>query len=83
MDISSPNRSFAVFEYLWKTTDESHTVTLANISQHLLQLGFHVKDSRTIRGDIAQLLAFGIDIVVVRKVQNHYLLVAVSLKHPK
>ena len=72
MESPSLNRTFAVLEYLWKTTDESHTVTLVDISQYLSQLGFHVKDSRTIRGDIAQLLAFGIDIVVVRKVQNHY-----------
>ena len=33
------NRTLIIFKYLWETTDESHPVSLADISAHLSQYG--------------------------------------------
>ena len=65
------NRTLIIFKYLWETTDESHPVSLADISAHLSQYGI-TADPRTLRKDIEQLVEFGVDIVKERRVQNLY-----------
>lgn len=65
------SRILIVLKYLWETTDETHTVSLADIIAHLESHGLS-GERRTIQKDIDQLIAFGIDIVVDRKVQNQY-----------
>ena len=65
------NRTLIIFKYLWETTDESHPVSLADISAHLSQYGI-TADPRTLRKDIEQLVEFGVDIVKDRRVQNLY-----------
>ena len=65
------NRTLIIFKYLWETTDESHPVSLADISAHLSQHGI-TADPRTLRKDIEQLVEFGVDIVKDRRVQNLY-----------
>lgn len=66
------NRTLLVFKYLWETTDEEHTVSLADISVYLQGHGISKPDARTLRKDIDQLVEFGIDIVHNRSVQNRY-----------
>ena len=65
------NRTLLIFKYLWETTDESHPVSLADISAFLKQHGI-TADPRTLRNDIEQLVEFGVDIVKDRRVQNLY-----------
>jgi len=61
-----------VFQYLWETTDEEHTVSLMDLSKHLQNCGLSQPDARTLRKDIAQLIELGVDIVHNRSVQNQY-----------
>ena len=65
------NRILITFKYLWETTDESHPVSLADISAFLKQHEI-TADPRTLRRDIEQLIEFGVDIVKDRRVQNLY-----------
>lgn len=65
------NRTLILFKYFWKTTDEAHPVSLADISAHLKEHGI-TADPRTLRSDIEQLVEFGVDIVKERRVQNLY-----------
>ena len=65
------NRTLIIFKYLWETTDESHPVSLADISAFLKQNEI-TADPRTLRKDIEQLIEFGVDIVKDRRVQNLY-----------
>lgn len=66
------NRLLLIFRYLWTATDEAHPVTLEQLKDHLETSGLPRPDSRTLKNDITQLMEFGIDIVVNRKVQNQY-----------
>ncbi|OUP60872.1 helix-turn-helix transcriptional regulator [Butyricicoccus pullicaecorum] len=66
------NRILLVLKYLWETTDEEHTVSLADITAYLQGCGIPKPDARTLRKDIDQLIEFGIDIVHHRGVQNRY-----------
>ena len=65
------NRTLIIFKYLWETSDESHPVSLADISAFLKQHEI-TADPRTLRKDIEQLTEFGVDIVKDRRVQNLY-----------
>ena len=64
-------RTLIILKYLWETTDETHPVSLGDISAYLEQYEI-TADPRTLRKDIEQLVEFGIDIVKDRKVQNLY-----------
>lgn len=66
------NRTLLVLKYLWETTDEEHTASLADITAYLQGCGIPKPDARTLRKDIDQLIEFGIDIVHHRGVQNRY-----------
>lgn len=66
------NRTLLVFKHLWEETDETHTVSLEHLKDYLESCGLSRPDSRTLKNDIAQLLALGVDIVVDRRVQNQY-----------
>ena len=66
------DRTLLVLKYLWETTDENHTVSLADISNFLIDHGVSSPDSRTLKKDITQLIELGIDIVHDRRVQNQY-----------
>ena len=69
--MSQPNRILMILQYMWHHTDEHHTVSLAELNQHLASYGLSA-DSRTLRKDIDQLIEFGVDIVADRKVQMQY-----------
>lgn len=66
------NRILLVLKYLWETTDEEHTASLADITAYLQGCGIPKPDARTLRKDIDQLIEFGVDIVHHRGVQNRY-----------
>ncbi len=70
-NMSLTNRILQILKYLWETTDEAHTASIADIAAHLTENSI-TADPRTIRKDIEQIQAFGIDVVVDRKVQNRY-----------
>lgn len=67
-----PNRTLLVLRYLWETTDDEHSVTVADIVAHLAEHGVPVKDYRTIRADISDLMDFGIDIVETKRDRYEY-----------
>lgn len=66
------NRILSIFQYLWEHTDETHTTTLEKLKNYLQSCGLSRPDSRIIKADIDQLIEFGVDIVVNRRVQNQY-----------
>lgn len=66
------NRTLLTFKYLWENTGEDHPVSLEQIKDYLEENGLSRPDSRTLKNDIAQLIAMGLDIVVDRRVQNQY-----------
>ena len=66
------NRTLVVFRYLWETTDDEHSVTVADIVSYLATQGIKVKDYRTIKADIADLMDFGIDIVETKRDRYEY-----------
>lgn len=65
------NRTLLIFKYLWETTDEAHPASLADIAVFLKQHEI-TADPRTLRRDINQLVEFGLDVVIDRRVQNLY-----------
>lgn len=67
-----PNRTLVVFRYLWETTDDEHSVTVADIVGYFATQGIKVKDYRTIKADIADLMDFGIDIVETKRDRYEY-----------
>ena len=76
------NRTLIIFKYLWEITDESHPVSLADISAFLKQHKI-TADPRTLRKDIEQLTEFGVDIVKDRRVQNLYHVATRHLEAPE
>lgn len=65
------NRTLLVLKFLWAQTDEEHTASLSDISAFLAERSI-TADPRTLRKDIDQLIEFGVDVVVDRRVQNRY-----------
>ena len=76
------NRTLIIFKYLWEITDESHPVSLADISAFLKQHKI-TADPRTLRKDIEQLTEFDVDIVKDRRVQNLYHVATRHLEAPE
>lgn len=66
------NRTLLIFQYLWMYTGEEYTVSLEQIKDFLETYSLPRPDSRTIKADIDQLIEFGLDIIIDRKVQNQY-----------
>jgi predicted DNA-binding transcriptional regulator YafY len=56
---------------LWEDTDESHTLTVNEIIERLAVLGIKA-ERKSIYDDIADLQAFGMDIVCIRSRANKY-----------
>lgn len=65
------NKMLLILKYLWETTDESHTVSIADLLQYLSENGL-TSDRKTISKYIDTLIDFGFDIIKVRKTQNQY-----------
>ena len=65
------SRVLLVLKYLWEHTDESHTVSIADLTDYLSEYGISA-NRKTIAKNIDLLIEFGIDIIKVRKTQNQY-----------
>lgn len=66
------SRAFLILKYLWENTDEEHTASLEQIKDYLEDCELSRPDSRPIKNDIAQIIAFCVDVVVDRRGQNQY-----------
>jgi len=64
------NRTLLILKYLWERTDDQHPASSIDIMDYLRSEGLTVKDYRTIRSDVADLIALGVD--VVEKRRQHY-----------
>ena len=64
-------RLLLILKCLLEQTDESHTLTIAEINDCLAEHGLF-GDRKTIRECIGELQAVGYDIKCIRKTQNHY-----------
>jgi len=53
----------SVFRYLWATTDEAYPVPLEQLKDHLVSSDLSRPDFRTLKGEIAQLVEFGVDLM--------------------
>lgn len=70
MDLN--NRTLLVLKRLWETTGETNTISLEQLKDYLEECGLTRPDSRTLKNDLAQIAALGVDIVAERHVQNQY-----------
>ena len=76
------SRILLILKYLWEQTDESHTASIADLSKYLSENGVSA-DRKTVAKNIDMLIAFGIDIVKIRKTQNRYFIGARHFEVPE
>ena len=69
--MKTQNRILLILKFLWENTDEENTVSIADIIKYLSSYGYS-SNRKTVARYIDTLIAFGIDIVKVRKTQNQY-----------
>lgn len=62
------SRILLTFQFLWEYTDEVNPTTLEQLKDYLQSCGLSRPDSRTIKADINQLIEFGVDIIIDRRV---------------
>lgn len=66
------NRTLLVLKYLWEHTDDQHPASAADILSYLQENGLNIRDYRTVQSDVADLIAFGVDVVEKRHRQYEY-----------
>ncbi|MBQ3427768.1 MAG: WYL domain-containing protein [Clostridia bacterium] len=76
------SRILLILKYLWEQSDESHTVSIADLSKYLSENGISA-DRKTIGKNIDALIAFGVDIVKIRRTQNQYFLATRHFEAPE
>ena len=76
------SRILLILKYLWEQSDESHTVSIADLSKYLSDNGVSA-DRKTISKNIDALIAFGFDIVKIRRTQNQYFLATRHFEAPE
>lgn len=76
------SRILLILKYLWEQSDESHTVSIADMSNYLYDNGVSA-DRKTIGKNIDALTAFGFDIVKIRRTQNQYFLATRHFEAPE
>ena len=64
-------RILEILKYLYLRTDEDHPATVADIMEHLKGKGISTV-RQTVYGDLEDLIAAGIDVVVTKSTQNQY-----------
>ena len=69
--MSKQNRTLLVLQYIWEHSDEDHQVTAKDIIAFLEENGISAT-SRTVKADVDQLIAFGIDIEINHSTQNRF-----------
>ena len=71
-----------ILKYLWDNTDETHTVSIKELKDHLYENGVHA-DRKTIVKDLESLTEFGLDVVKTRSTQNQYFLATRHFEGPE
>ena len=79
---TNKNRSFLLYQYLYKNTDEAHTITINEMSAFLKKQDI-IADRKTIASDIIALINSGIDIVCNKSRQNQYFIGSRDLELPE
>ena len=69
--MSKQNRTLLVLQYIWEHSDEDHQVTAKDIIAFLEENDISAT-SRTVKADVDQLIAFGIDIEINHSTQNRF-----------
>lgn len=69
--MAKQNRTLLVLQYIWEHSDEEHQVTAKEIIAYLEKNGISAT-SRTVKADVDQLIAFGIDIEINHSTQNRF-----------
>lgn len=80
--MESKNKMLIILKYLWEESDETNTVSIAELIQHLSENGLHT-DRKTVTRYIDTLIEFGFDIVKVRKKQNQYFIATRHFEAPE
>lgn len=69
--MAKQNRTLLVLQYIWEHSDEDHQVTAKDIIAFLEENDISAT-SRTVKADVDQLIAFGIDIEINHSTQNRF-----------
>lgn len=69
--MTKQNRTLLVLQYIWEHSDEDHQVTAKDIIAFLEENGISAT-SRTVKADVDQLIAFGVDIEINHSTQNRF-----------
>ena len=76
------NKIILILKYLWENTDESNTVSIAELIQYLEDNGLSAY-RKTVSRYIDTLSEFGLDIVKLRKTQNQYYIASRHFEAPE
>ena len=75
-------RVLVLLRYLYLRTDEKHPATIADMLDYLKGKGLQAV-RQTVYGDLQDLIAAGIDVVVIKSTQNQYFIGARLFEYPE
>ena len=75
-------RILELLRYLYLRTDEEHPATIADMREYLKGKGLQAV-RQTVYGDLQDLIAAGIDVVVIKSTQNQYFIGARLFEYPE
>lgn len=75
-------RVLELLKYLYLRTDEKHPATIADMLDYLKGKGLQAV-RQTVYGDLQDLIAAGIDVVVIKSTQNQYFIGARLFEYPE
>lgn len=75
-------RILELLRYLFLRTDEEHPATIADMLEYLKGKGLQAV-RQTVYGDLQDLIAAGIDVVVIKSTQNQYFIGARLFEYPE
>lgn len=75
-------RVLELLKYLYLRTDEEHPATIAEMLDYLKGEGLQAV-RQTVYGDLQDLIAVGIDVVVIKSTQNQYFIGARLFEYPE
>lgn len=75
-------RVLELLKYLYLRTDEEHPATIADMLDFLKRKGIYAV-RQTVYGDLQDLIAAGIDVVVIKSTQNQYFIGARMFEYPE
>lgn len=75
-------RVLELLKYLYLRTDEEHPATIADMLDYLKTKGLQAV-RQTVYGDLQDLIAVGIDVVVIKSTQNQYFIGTRLFEYPE